>query len=129
MKKRSKEQELIYNSTWKDLVKDGVVTTTGWKYLMSLASVVVCRYYLKRQGTHDLIMLAVIDCIEFLPKLEKNTIDGSYPEPKSIRNILFTRMRNAISNHLYRMRFELQTDIVRFSDVEDIADPKFDFLK
>ena len=62
---------------------------------------VIHRYY-RTYDVEDLINL-VVDAAEFLLRVEQN-MDSGAMVPRSIRNVLFTRMSNVASNYLYKLR-------------------------
>lgn len=74
----------------------------AWQYITSLADVVIHRYY-RTYDVEDLVSLVVVDAAEFLLRVEQN-MDSGAMVPRSIRNVLFTRMRNVASNYLYKLR-------------------------
>jgi hypothetical protein len=65
----------------------------------------VCYRYYRKHDTEDLISMAIPDLAEFLIVLEK-----SEDVPRSIRNVLFTRARNSMSNYLYHRRKDVPTE-------------------
>ena len=101
-KKWTPEQAELYGSGVKDIVNGQQITPRGWQYITSLADVVIHRYY-RTYDVEDLISLVVVDAGEFLLRVEQN-MDSGAMVPKSIRNVLFTRMRNVASNYLYKLR-------------------------
>lgn len=78
------------------LVNDSGVTKAGWDYILSLSKTVAFRFY---HSDKDLISLSVMDLASFLLSLYKGD-----NKPISLRNVLFTRSRNCMSNHLYHYR-------------------------
>lgn len=85
-------------------IVDSRITEYGWKYIQSLAKTIVFRYY-RTYDTEDLISLAITDLAEFLLILEAGN-----DVPRSIRNVLFTRGRNTVSNYLYHRRKAVPTE-------------------
>lgn len=85
-------------------IKDSQITDYGWRYIQNLSRTVCYRYY-RTYDTEDLISLAITDLAEFLFLLEK-----SEELPRSIRNVLFTRARNTMSNYLYHRRKDVPTE-------------------
>ena len=81
--------------TLESFIKDSKITEYGWRYISSLAKTVAFRYY-RTYDTEDLISLAITDLAEFLLLIESGD-----NVPRSIRNVLFTRARNSMSNYLY----------------------------
>lgn len=109
-------------------VKDSNITDYGWEYILSLAKTVAYRYY-KTYDTEDLISLAVTDVAGFLLVLEEG--DNT---PRSIRNVLFTRARNCMSNYLYHSRKAtpvedevLDTKASKEYETEDSEDLPFEY--
>ena len=102
-------------------IKDSTITEYGWSFIRSLSKTVAYRYY-RTYDTEDLISLAITDLADFLILIEKgNNV------PRSIRNVLFTRARNSMSNYLYHRRKavstedeELDTQTSRDFIVEDV---------
>lgn len=102
-------------------IKDSTITEYGWSFIRSLSKTVAHRYY-RTYDTEDLISLAITDLADFLILIEKgNNV------PRSIRNVLFTRARNSMSNYLYHRRKavstedeELDTQTSRDFIVEDV---------
>lgn len=90
--------------TLDSFVVDSKITSYGWKYIQSLAKTIVFRYY-RTYDTEDLISLAITDLAEFLLILESGN-----DVPRSIRNVLFTRGRNTVSNYLYHRRKAIPTE-------------------
>ena len=96
------EQAELYGSGVKDIVNGQQITPRGWQYITSLADVVFHRFY-RTYDVEDLISLVVVYAAEFLLRVEQN-MDSGAMVPRSIRNVLFTRMRNVASNYLYKLR-------------------------
>lgn len=85
-------------------IKDSKITDYGWEYITKLSKTVSYRYY-RTYDTEDLISLAITDLAEFLILIEQgNNV------PRSIRNVLFTRARNSMSNYLYHRRKAVPTE-------------------
>lgn len=90
--------------TLDSFVKDSSITEYGWKYISNLAKTISYRYY-RTYDMEDLVSLAITDLADFLILLEKgNNI------PRNIRNVLFTRGRNTMSNYLYHRRKTVPTE-------------------
>lgn len=85
-------------------IKDSTITDYGWQYIQNLSRTVCYRYY-RTYDTEDLISLSITDLAEFLLLLEK-----SEEVPRSLRNVLFTRSRNTMSNYLYHRRKDVPTE-------------------
>lgn len=90
--------------TLESFIVNSKITDYGWKYIQSLAKTIVFRYY-RTYDTEDLISLAITDLAEFLLILEEGN-----DVPRSIRNVLFTRGRNTVSNYLYHRRKAVPTE-------------------
>lgn len=121
MPKQSKDK---FPKQLSELVKDHEITPIGWDYISSLSKVVVMRYY-RTYDTEDLISLSIMDLAEFLLILENGE------NPRNLRNVLFTRSRNTVSNYLYHKKKYVPTDDVEL-DVneaeEDLeCDIKYEF--
>ena len=106
-------------------IKDSKVTPYGWEYITKLCKTVAFRYY-RTYDTEDLISMAIIDLADFLLLIEQgNNV------PRSIRNVLFTRARNAMSNYLYHRRKDVPTEdeILDLQTSKDyaVADIVYDF--
>lgn len=99
MSKQSKTPD-----TLESFIKDSKITKYGWDYILRLARTVSYRYY-RTYDTEDLISLAVTDLAEFLLLIEQGD-----NVPRSIRNVLFTRARNTMSNYLYHRRKAVPTE-------------------
>lgn len=92
------------HDTLESFIVNSRITDYGWKYIQSLAKTIVFRYY-RTYDTEDLISLAITDLAEFLLILESGN-----DVPRSIRNVLFTRGRNTVSNYLYHRRKAVPTE-------------------
>lgn len=95
------EQEILHLS---DFVDGNLVTEFGWNYISNLASVVISKYfykYLDYFDKEDLTSLAISDAVAFIIKVVtvNNNTDSTI---KNIRNLLFTRIRNTLSNFIFR---------------------------
>lgn len=90
--------------TIEDFIVNSKITDFGWKYIMNLAKTVATRYY-HTYDIEDLVSLAIVDLAEFLV-----LIDSGDNKPRSIRNVLFTRARNSMSNYLYHRRKAVTTE-------------------
>ena len=90
--------------TLESFIKDSKITEYGWKYINTLSKTVAYRYY-RTYDTEDLISLAITDLAEFLLLIEQGD-----NVPRSIRNVLFTRARNSMSNYLYHRRKSVPTE-------------------
>lgn len=93
-----------------DFLTDGVPNQECWKYVSTLASVVITKYfykYLEHFNKDDLCSLATTDCIAFFKKVAANNSDA---DTNNLRNILFTRIRNSVSNFIYRSNRLVSTE-------------------
>lgn len=90
--------------TLEDFVINGEATPFGWEYISTLASVVISKYfykYLEHFEREDLTSLAISDAVAFIIKVVKIN-DNDNNAIKNIRNLLFTRIRNTLSNFIFR---------------------------
>lgn len=95
-------------STLSDFIVNSKLTENGWVYIYDLSQVVVLKYFHKYFNSFDkddLIQLGVSDCASFLIKLENSEL-----EIRNIRNILFTRIRNTVSNYIFRSSKMISTE-------------------
>lgn len=108
-----------------DLCSDGKITQFGWTYIQRLSKVVAIRYY-KMYDTEDLISLSITDLADFLLILTR-----SEEPPRSIRNVLFTRARNTMSNYLYHRKKDVPTEDeildINAAEEEVICDIKYEY--
>lgn len=98
---KSKDQPTLALS---DFVIDNEPTQFCWEYITTLASVVISKYfhkYLEHFDREDLASLAISDATAFIIKVVKIN-DNETNEIKNIRNLLFTRIRNTLSNFIFR---------------------------
>ena len=111
--------------TFEDFVKNSQITDFGWQYIASISKTVCYRYY-RTYDTEDLISMAITDLAEFLL-----LIDQGNNIPRSIRNVLFTRARNSMSNYLYHRRKAVPTEDeildLQVSKEYAVADIVYDF--
>ena len=111
--------------TLDSFVRDSQITEFGWQYIASISKTVCYRYY-RTYDTEDLISMAITDLAEFLLLIEKGN-----DVPRSIRNVLFTRARNSMSNYLYHRRKAVPTEDeildLQVSKEYAIADIVYDF--
>lgn len=111
--------------TLDSFVKDSQITDFGWQYISSISKTVCYRYY-RTYDTEDLISMAITDLAEFLLLIEQGD-----NVPRSIRNVLFTRARNSMSNYLYHRRKAVPTEDeildLQVSKEYAIADIVYDF--
>ena len=88
-------------------VADGKPTEFCWEYITTLAKVVASKYfakYFEYFDNDDLVSLAITDAVAFVIKVaSQNTDDDIH----NIRNVLFTRIRNTLSNFDLNIKFDL----------------------
>lgn len=93
-----------------DFIVDSKPTEICWKYISNLAKAVVLKYFYKYTeyfDKDDLISLATVDAVSFAVKISKlNTGD----DIKNIRNVFFTRIRNTLSNFIFRSNRLVSTE-------------------
>lgn len=124
-----KEQALSLN----DFVHNNEPTQLCWDYICTLSKVVIAKYfykYLDYFDKDDLASLATSDAVGFIVKVI--TINGTGNEIKNIRNVLFTRIRNTLSNFIFRSNRLVSTDdeildlnvvyFKSFNNTDDIID-------
>lgn len=91
-------------------VADGKPTEFCWEYITTLAKVVASKYfakYFEYFDNDDLVSLAITDAVAFVIKVaSQNTDDDIH----NIRNVLFTRIRNTLSNFIFRSNKLISTD-------------------
>lgn len=98
------------NPSFNEFFTDGEPNSTCWNYISVLSNVVVSKYfskYLAHFDKEDLVSLAVSDCVAFVKKVA--SLDKS-DEIKNLRNVLFTRIRNTVSNFVFRSNKLIRTD-------------------
>lgn len=111
--------------TLESFIKNSQITDYGWNYISNLSKTVAYRYY-RTYDTEDLISMAIPDLADFLILIEQgNNV------PRSIRNVLFTRARNSMSNYLYHRRKAVPTEDeildLQVSKEYAVADIVYDF--
>lgn len=95
-----------------EFIKDDHPTEFCWEYISTLSKVVIAKYfhkYLDHFDKDDLTSLATSDAVGFMIKvvsINKNTDN----EIKNIRNLLFTRIRNTLSNFIFRSNKLVSTE-------------------
>lgn len=106
--KSSNPKQVIPKS--EEFVTDGKPNKFCWDYIETLAKVVVAKYFAKYFtlfDKDDLVSLAITDAVSFFQK----TIDsGAYKNMQNVRNVLFTRIRNTLSNFIFRSNKLVSTD-------------------
>lgn len=93
-----------------DFLTDGIPNQQCWDYISSLASVVITKFfskYLDHFNKEDLCSLATTDCVTFFKKVVANNSDS---DTGNLRNILFTRIRNSVSNFVFRSNRLVSTE-------------------
>ena len=93
-----------------DFLTDGIPNQECWDYIWTLASVVITKYfykYLEHFSKDDLCSLATTDCVAFFKKVAASNSDA---ETNNLRNILFTRIRNSVSNFVFRSNRLVSTE-------------------
>jgi hypothetical protein len=93
-----------------DFLTDGIPNQECWDYISTLASVVITKYfykYLEHFSKDDLCSLATTDCVAFFKKVAASNSDA---ETNNLRNILFTRIRNSVSNFVFRSNRLVSTE-------------------
>ena len=93
-----------------EFVVDGKPTQFCWDYISTLAKVVVSKYFNKYTeyfDREDLASLATADAVTFAIKVSSLNTDDDI---KNIRNVLFTRIRNTLSNFIFRSNKLVNTE-------------------
>ena len=93
-----------------DFLTDGIPNQRCWDYVSTLANVVITKYfykYLDHFDKEDLCSLATTDCIAFFKRVAANNSDT---EINNLRNVLFTRIRNSVSNFVFRSNRLVSTE-------------------
>lgn len=128
-----------------EFVIDNKATKLCWDYISTLSKVVVAKYfakYLEHFDKDDLVQLATADAVAFTLKLASLQ---SGDDIKNIRNVLFTRIRNTLSNFIFRSNklistedeildrqtvypksFEIKSDLI---DMQDLAITSIDSFR
>lgn len=89
---------------------DGKPTSFCWDYISTLSKVVIAKYfakYLEHFDRDDLAQLATTDAVAFTIKVSTLQKDDDI---KNMRNVLFTRIRNTLSNFIFRSNKLISTD-------------------
>lgn len=106
----ARKKKAYTNPSFNDFFTDGVPNELCWNYISTLSGVVVSKYfskYLIYFDREDLVSLAISDCASFINKVrELNHSD----EIKNLRNVLFTRIRNTLSNFVFRSNKLVRTE-------------------
>jgi hypothetical protein len=124
MAKKTSNSTINQNPKLSEFVIDGEATEICWKYISTLSKVVVSKYfakYLEYFDKDDLVSLAISDAVEFIKKVASSRKDEDI---KNMRNVLFTRIRNTLSNFVFRSNRLVSTA----DEILDrhIVNPKFD---
>ena len=124
MAKKASNSTINQNPKLSEFVVDGEATEICWKYISTLSKVVVSKYfakYLEYFDKDDLVSLAISDAVEFIKKVASSRKDEDI---KNMRNVLFTRIRNTLSNFVFRSNRLVSTA----DEILDrhIVNPKFD---
>lgn len=93
-----------------EMVVDMKPTQLCWDYISALAKVVISKYfnkYLEHFDREDLEQLATTDAVAFMIKVSTIQTDDDI---KNMRNVLFTRIRNTLSNFIFRSNKLISTD-------------------
>lgn len=106
----ARKKKAYTNPSFNDFFTDGEPNELCWNYISTLSGVVVSKYfskYLIYFDREDLVSLAISDCASFINKVrELNHSD----EIKNLRNVLFTRIRNTLSNFVFRSNKLVRTE-------------------
>lgn len=81
-----------------------------WEYISNLSKVVISKYfakYLAYFDFEDLAQLATSDAVAFAIKIADT---GTGDDIKNVRNVFFTRIRNTLSNFIFRSNKLVSTD-------------------
>lgn len=108
MPKRSKNA--FHAIKFSDLVVDGKPTEQCWDYCSTLSKAVVSKCfnkYVEYFDKDDLASLATADAVAFSLKVASFHKGDNI---KNIRNVLFTRMRNTLSNFIFRSNKLVNTE-------------------
>lgn len=124
MANKTSNSTINQNPKLSEFVIDGEATEICWKYISTLSKVVVSKYfakYLEYFDKDDLVSLAISDAVEFIKKVASSRKDEDI---KNMRNVLFTRIRNTLSNFVFRSNRLVSTA----DEILDrhIVNPKFD---
>ena len=95
-----------------DFIIDGKPTQQCWDYISNLAKVVISKYFYKYTDyfdKDDLTSLAISDAVAFTIKVAENNNSGCNVI-KNVRNVLFTRIRNTLSNFIFRSNKLVNTE-------------------
>jgi hypothetical protein len=93
-----------------EFVISGKPTQLCWDYISTLSKVVISKYfskYAEHFDKDDLASLATSDAVAFIIKVSTLQTDEDI---KNIRNVLFTRIRNTLSNFIFRSNKLISTE-------------------
>lgn len=93
-----------------EFVVNNEVTQLCWDYIFTLSKVVVSKYfskYLEYFDREDLAQLATADAVTFIKKVSLTQRDEDI---RNMRNVLFTRIRNTVSNFIFRSNRLVNTE-------------------
>lgn len=93
-----------------EFIVNGAPTSLCWDYISTLSKVVISKYfakYLEHFDREDLAQLATADAVAFVIKISALQSDSDI---KNMRNVLFTRIRNTLSNFIFRSNKLISTD-------------------
>ena len=88
--------------TLEDLIVNGNPTEFCWSFVTKLSNAIVSKYFSKYAtffSREELTQLAICDSVEFAKKLYSLDVGGSIG---NLRNVFFTRIRNTLSNFVFR---------------------------
>ncbi len=107
---RHSNSNIDQNPKLSEFVVNGEPTELCWKYISTLSKVVVSKYfakYLEHFDKDDLVSLAISDAVAFMKIVAVRKTDDDI---RNIRNVLFTRIRNTLSNFVFRSNRLVSTD-------------------
>ena len=107
---RHSNSNIDQNPKLSEFVVKGEPTELCWKYISTLSKVVVSKYfakYLEHFDKDDLVSLAISDAVAFMKIVAVRKTDDDI---RNIRNVLFTRIRNTLSNFVFRSNRLVSTD-------------------
>lgn len=93
-----------------ELIVDGKPTDLCWDYISTLSKIVISKCfakYLEHFDREDLAQLATADAVAFVIKISSLQADDDI---KNMRNVLFTRIRNTLSNFIFRSNKLVSTE-------------------
>ena len=93
-----------------EMVVDGKPTALCWDYLATLSKIVIAKCftkYLDHFEVNDLAQMATCDAVAFSIKVSTLQTDEDI---KNIRNVMFTRIRNTLSNFIFRSNKLVDTE-------------------